>query len=85
MLKPSSFKNLKKIALKAGISPNKVYPHVLRHSFATRLVNSDADLRSIQKMLGHENVVTTEIYTHITTKELADKVKKCHPLTNKRE
>lgn len=79
------FKNLKKIAIKAGISPEKVHPHVLRHSFATELVNNRADLRSIQKMLGHENVVTTEIYTHITTEKLVDEVKKRHPLTQKEE
>lgn len=75
------FKSLKKLAIKAGISPSKVHPHVLRHSFATKLVNNNADLRSIQKMLGHENIVTTEIYTHITTKKLADEVRKNHPLT----
>ncbi len=74
------FKNLKKIAAKAGIAQEKVHPHVLRHSFATKLVNNNADLRSIQKMLGHENIVTTEIYTHITTKKLAEEVKKHHPL-----
>lgn len=74
------FKNLKKIAAEAGIAQEKVHPHVLRHSFATKLVNNNADLRSIQKMLGHENIVTTEIYTHITTKKLAEEVKKHHPL-----
>lgn len=77
------FKSLKKMAVQAGIAPEKVHPHVLRHSFATRLVNNNADLRSIQKMLGHENVVTTEIYTHITTERLIDEVKKRHPLMQK--
>ena len=79
------FKNLKKLAAKTGISPEKVHPHVLRHSFATRLVNNSADRRSIQKMLGHENIVTTEIYTHITTEKLIDEVKKRHPLTRQYE
>ncbi len=79
------FKGLKKLAIKAGISPEKVHPHILRHSFATKLVNNKADLRSIQKMLGHENIVTTEIYTHITTEKLIDEVKKHHPLTQQRE
>lgn len=79
------FKNLKKLATKAGISPSKAHPHVLRHSFATRLVNNSADLRSIQKMLGHENVATTEIYTHITTDKLVDEVRKYHPLAQKVE
>lgn len=77
------FKSLKSLAIKAGINPSKVYPHVLRHSFATRLVNSNADLRSIQKMLGHENIATTEIYTHITTQKLAEEVKLKHPLMRK--
>lgn len=74
------FKNLKKMAAEAGINPQKVHPHILRHSFATQLVNNSVDLRSIQKMLGHENVVTTEIYTHITTEKLANEVQKRHPL-----
>ena len=77
------FRNLKLLALKVGINPNKVYPHVLRHSFATRLVDNDVDLRSIQKMLGHENIVTTEVYTHITTQKLVQEVKQKHPLMNK--
>lgn len=77
------FKSLKKMAIMAGIEPQKVHPHVLRHSFATQLVNNSADLLSIQKMLGHENVVTTEIYTHITTEKLVDEMKKHHPLMQK--
>ena len=77
------FKNLKKIAIKSGISPSKIHPHIFRHSFATHLVNSDADLRSIQKMLGHESISTTEIYTHITTSRLAKEVKSKHPLMHK--
>lgn len=80
MTRGGFFKNLKKIAIKAGIAQEKVHPHVLRHSFATKLVNNNADLRSIQKMLGHENIVTTEIYTHITTQKLAEEVKRHHPL-----
>lgn len=74
------FKNLKKMAIEAGLDIRKVHPHVLRHSFATRLINKNADLRSIQKMLGHENISTTEIYTHITTEKLAETVRKYHPL-----
>lgn len=74
------FQNLKKAAEQAGLDATKVHPHVLRHSFATKLVNSDADLRSIQKMLGHENITTTEIYTHVTTEKIIQEVKKHHPL-----
>ena len=76
------FKKLKKMAELADIPLSKVHPHVLRHSFATRLVNRSADLRSIQKMLGHESITTTEIYTHITSEKLLDEVKKHHPLNN---
>ena len=74
------YKNLKNLAVLAGIDPEKVSPHVLRHSFATHLVNRDADLRSVQKMLGHENIATTEIYTHILSDELQQKVLAKHPL-----
>lgn len=74
------FKQLKDLASLAGISPNKVHPHVLRHSFATFLINHDTNLRSVQKMLGHEKITTTEIYTHILSENLKETVKKNHPL-----
>ena len=77
------FKHLKEIAVRAGISPQKVTPHVLRHSFATHLLNHDVDLRSVQKMLGHESINTTEIYTHIISDELIKTVQKLHPLAQK--
>ena len=74
------FKNLKNLAVLAGIDPQKVSPHVLRHSFATHLLNGKADLRSVQMMLGHEDITTTEIYTHILSQELLEEVKTKHPL-----
>ncbi len=77
------FKHLKEIAVSAGISPQKVTPHVLRHSFATHLLNHDVDLRSVQKMLGHESINTTEIYTHIISDKLIKTVQKLHPLAQK--
>ena len=77
------FKQLKALAIMSGISPSRVYPHVLRHSFATHLVNNEVDLRSIQKMLGHESITTTEIYTHITSQKLANEVRQKHPLMKK--
>lgn len=77
------FKNLKNLAILAGISPAKVSPHVLRHSFATHLLNAKADLRSVQMMLGHEDISTTEIYTHILSQELLEEIKTKHPLAKK--
>ena len=74
------FKNLKNLAVKAGISPARVSPHVLRHSFATHLLNRRVDLRSVQKLLGHEDISTTEIYTHVISEQLVDTVNKNHPL-----
>ncbi len=77
-------KNLKNLALKAGISPLKISPHVLRHSFATHLLNKHVDLRSVQKLLGHEDISTTEIYTHIVSEQLIETLQTKHPLaTNK--
>lgn len=79
------YKDLKKLAAECGISPAKISPHVLRHSFATHLLNNNADLRSVQKMLGHENITTTEIYTHITSQKLFNTVQQKHPLAHYKE
>lgn len=76
------YKYLKDLAPQAGIDAARVSPHVLRHSFATHLLNNDADLRSVQKMLGHEDIATTEIYTHILSDKLIEKVRKNHPLAS---
>ena len=77
------FKILQKLAIKAGISPDRVSPHVIRHSFASHLVANDADLRTVQKMLGHADISTTEIYTHILDEKLASVVTNFHPLSKK--
>lgn len=77
----SFFKHLKELAVEAGLDRDKVSPHVLRHSFATHLLNHNADLRAVQKMLGHEDIGTTEIYTHIISDDLIKKVQKLHPLS----
>jgi integrase/recombinase XerD len=68
---------VKKYALRAGL-PSNVTPHVLRHSFATNLLNQGVDLRIVQEFLGHKSITATQIYTHITNKKLADVHKKFH-------
>jgi integrase/recombinase XerD len=69
---------VKKYALRAGISPD-VSPHTLRHSFATHLLAGGADLRQLQEMLGHANIATTQIYTHVETSRLMKVHKAFHP------
>lgn len=77
------FQLLKQLAVRAGLAPEKLSPHVLRHAFATHLLEGGADLRVLQTMLGHADIATTQIYTHVDAARLVKLVNERHPLARR--
>ncbi len=75
-------RDLKGLAARAGIDTGKVSPHVLRHAFASHLLQNGADLRAVQQLLGHADISTTQIYTHVLEKRLQELVQNHHPLAD---
>ena len=75
---------LRKLAAKAGLEPERVHPHLLRHSFATHLLEGGADLRSVQEMLGHADLATTELYTHVSDARRRELYFQAHPHARRR-
>ena len=84
MTRQMAFTMLKRSVVAAGIRKN-VSPHTFRHSFATHLIESGADLRAVQEMLGHAQITTTEIYTHLDNRFLKDQVSQFHPRSEEAE
>ena len=78
------FQIIRELAAEAGLDPAKVSPHVLRHAFATHLLAGGANLRALQAMLGHADIATTQIYTHVDSSALVELVNKRHPLASRK-
>lgn len=84
LTRAGAFLILRRLAAKAGLEPGRVHPHLLRHSFATHLLEGGADLRSVQEMLGHADLATTELYTHVTDRRRREAYFAAHPHARRR-
>jgi integrase/recombinase XerD len=84
LTRAGAFLILRTLAERAGLEPSRVHPHLLRHSFATHLLEGGADLRSVQEMLGHADLATTELYTHVTDKRRREAYFDAHPHARRR-
>ena len=84
LTRAGAFLILRRLAEKAGLEPERVHPHLLRHSFATHLLEGGADLRSVQEMLGHADLGTTELYTHVSDRRRREVYFQAHPHARRR-
>jgi|SRR5262245_3398508 len=84
LTRAGAFLILRRLADKAGLEPARIHPHLLRHSFATHLLEGGADLRSVQEMLGHADLATTELYTHVTDRRRREAYFSAHPHARRR-
>jgi integrase/recombinase XerD len=84
LTRAGAFLILRKLAERAGLEPERIHPHLLRHSFATHLLEGGADLRSVQEMLGHADLSTTELYTHVSDRRRRELYFRAHPHAQRR-
>jgi len=84
LTRAGAFLILRRLAERAGLEPDRVHPHLLRHSFATHLLEGGADLRSVQEMLGHADLATTELYTHVSDRRRRELYFQAHPHARRR-